>query len=168
MFPLRINGPKTKVGKLRMKPNLGGLDWKTTRQTCNTVGKERGEEVLEFLSARTVTLYHENAWPPALLNPPSPRIWEARGQTQFCKTQLSAWVSFSSRALAVTDSQCPGAFWDYELKYKSPSKHVARSVQHFLSLLTVQMEIQYHCEHKVRDSENITKHWKAIAAAMGR
>lgn len=26
MFPLRINGPKTNVGKLRMKPNLGGLD----------------------------------------------------------------------------------------------------------------------------------------------
>lgn len=45
---------------------------------------------------------------------------------------------------------------------------MARSVQHFLSLLTVQMEIQYHCEHKIRDSENVTKHLKAIAAAMGR
>lgn len=38
MFPLRINSPKTKVGKLRMKPNLGGLDLKITRQTCNVVG----------------------------------------------------------------------------------------------------------------------------------
>lgn len=36
-----------------------------------------------------------------------------------------------------------------------------------LSLLTVQMQIQYHCGHKV-DSENITKHLKATAAGMGR
>lgn len=56
MFPLRIKGPKTKVGKLRMKANLGGLDLKTTRQTCNMVGKERGEEVLKLLSARSYTL----------------------------------------------------------------------------------------------------------------
>lgn len=54
MFPLRINGPHTKVKKLRMKPNLGGLDVKTTRQTCNTVSKERGQ-VLKSLSARTIT-----------------------------------------------------------------------------------------------------------------
>lgn len=45
---------------------------------------------------------------------------------------------------------------------------MARSVQHFLSLLTVQMQIQYHCGHKVQDSVNITKHLKAIAAGMGR
>lgn len=37
-----------------------------------------------------------------------------------------------------------------------------------LSLLTVQMQIQYHCGHKVQDSENITKHLKAIAAGMRR
>lgn len=43
---------------------------------------------------------------------------------------------------------------------------MARSVQHFLSLLTVQMQIQYHCGHKVQDSVNITKHLKAIAAGM--
>jgi len=46
--------------------------------------------------------------------------------------------------------------------------HVARSVQHFLSLLPVQMQIQYHCGHKVQASENITKHVKATAAGIGR
>lgn len=46
--------------------------------------------------------------------------------------------------------------------------HVARSVQHFLSLKPVQMQIQYHCGHKVRASESITKQVKATAAGMGR
>lgn len=42
---------------------------------------------------------------------------------------------------------------------------MARSVQHFLSLLTVQ--IQYHCGYKVQDAERY--HLKAIVAAvMGR
>lgn len=35
-----------------------------------------------------------------------------------------------------------------------------------LSLLTVQKLIQYHCGHKVQDSENITKLLEAIAAMM--
>lgn len=35
-----------------------------------------------------------------------------------------------------------------------------------LSLLTVQKQIQYHCGHKVQDSENITKLLEAIAAMM--
>lgn len=35
-------------------------------------------------------------------------------------------------------------------------------------LLTVQMQIKYHCGHKVHDSENITKHLEAIAAGMGK
>lgn len=33
-------------------------------------------------------------------------------------------------------------------------------------LLIVQMQIQYHCGHKVQDSENI-KHLKAVAAGVG-
>lgn len=37
-----------------------------------------------------------------------------------------------------------------------------------LSLLTVQMQIQYHCGHKVQDSGSVTKHLKAIAAGEGR
>lgn len=31
-------------------------------------------------------------------------------------------------------------------------------------LPTVQMQVQYHCGHKVQDSESITKHVKATAA----
>lgn len=31
-------------------------------------------------------------------------------------------------------------------------------------LPTVQMQVQYHCGHKVQDAENITKHVKATAA----
>lgn len=34
------------------------------------------------------------------------------------------------------------------------------------SLLTVQMQIQYHCGHKVQDSENVAEHLKAIAGGM--
>lgn len=120
MFPLRINGPKTNVGKLRMKPNLGGLDWKTTRQTCNMVGKVRGEEVLKFLSARTVTLYHENAWPPALLNPPSPRIWGAWGQTRFCTTQLSAWFLFQVEPWLLLSPNVPVHFESMNLNTNHP------------------------------------------------
>lgn len=52
MFPLRINGSKTKVGKLRMKPNLCGLDLKRTRQTCKMVGTGRGDEVLKILTSQ--------------------------------------------------------------------------------------------------------------------
>lgn len=43
---------------------------------------------------------------------------------------------------------------------------MARSVQHLLSLLTVQIQIQYHCGHKVQDSENTAKPMKATAAGM--
>lgn len=34
-------------------------------------------------------------------------------------------------------------------------------------LPTVQMQVQYHCGHKVQDAENITKHVKATAAGGG-
>lgn len=36
------------------------------------------------------------------------------------------------------------------------------------SLLTVQKQIQYHCIHKVQDSENTTKHLEAIAARVDK
>lgn len=35
-----------------------------------------------------------------------------------------------------------------------------------LSLLPVQKQIQYRRGHKAQDSENITKHWEALAARM--
>lgn len=97
----------------------------------------------------------------------SPTIWREWGQWDFCKTQLCTW-SLASREFALLLIPKGPMYWVYELDYKSSSKHVARSVQHFSSQLTVQMHIQYHCGHKARASDEITEHWTAAAAGTGR
>lgn len=108
------------------------------------MGEERGE-VLKSLSARITTFYHEKAWPCAILNQdPLTKSQDLKswgwgggrvrgGHTHFCKTQLCLWFFFPSRAFAFSDSKWPSILWVYKLNYKSPSKHVARSVQHVLS-----------------------------------
>lgn len=46
MFLLRINGPETEVGKLRMKPNLGGLVLRQLGKPA-TWWVQRGEKSLD-------------------------------------------------------------------------------------------------------------------------
>lgn len=77
MFPFRINRPQSKAEKLRMKPNVDGLNMKTTRQPAIRWVR-RGKS----LSARMTTFCHEKAWPCAILNQDpltSPRIWRMGG-----------------------------------------------------------------------------------------
>lgn len=84
VFHLRIDRPQSKVQKLRMKPNLSGLDLKTTRQPETLVGKERGGEILKSLSARTITFYKEKTWPACsneLLRPKSCDLKNMRAST---------------------------------------------------------------------------------------
>lgn len=78
--------------------------------------------------------------------------------------------SFSIRALLLCFATDPKmakcTLWVYKRNYELPIKNVWQGQFNILSLLTVQKQIQYHCGHKVQDSENITKLLEAIAAMM--
>lgn len=91
--------------------------------------------------------------------------WEM-GHTHFCKTQLCLWL-FPSRTFAFSlIPNGPAYSESINLITNHPLSMWQDQVSTFY-LLTVQMQVQYHCGHKVQDSENITKHVKATAAGVG-
>lgn len=153
-----------------MKPNLGGLDVKTTRQTA-TLWVRRGKSF-----ARILTFYHEKAWPCAILNQdPLTKSqdlkswrWEMGGGKHTSVKHNCVCGFFPSRAFAFSlIPNGPAYSESINLITNHPLSMWQDQVSTFY-LPTVQIQVQYHCGHKVQDSENITKHLKTMAAGGGK
>lgn len=153
-----------------MKPNLGGLGVKTTRQTA-TLWVRRGKSF-----ARILTFYHEKAWPCATEPRPSDRVpgfeelevGDGRGGTHNSVKHNCVCGFFPSRAFAFSlIPNGPAYSESINLITNHPLSMWQDQVSTFY-LPTVQIQVQYHCGHKVQDSENITKHLKAMAAGGGK